>query len=331
MVESVERNSSDSLRITGFGHAFEGTGLLTIDDADPVIVSLGSSEPDWFSVIVPWDGTDSVRVRLETGRGFDGEVPDVVSFVTTPEASATTISVFGVADDDVLNVRSSAGVGSEILATLPPDTTGIVHLGDVELIGDETWWEIAGPANGWVNRAFLAVHLKQSDSGDESMLTIGHVAMEAFGGGTAAPSTPLGVSFGGSNPGVDQWPTPFTSADSFWSDEIYDWYADRALPDGPCGEEDACSGTVAEFLAIRGGDVDNIEFLLGTPGEFTDDSSYYWYDPLEDSFYQRYATVVAYVPATQDGGLDWSRYTFAFNFIDGSPTIRAVWVSRWSP
>lgn len=124
-VELVERNGdADGLRVSDFGDAFEGTGLLWIDDEGPTIVSLGSSSSDHFSVVVPWDGEAPVRVRLETGGALENEVPSVHALAVEPSAPVTDVRVTRVADDDVLNVRTGPGVADAIAFTLAPAATG---------------------------------------------------------------------------------------------------------------------------------------------------------------------------------------------------------------
>ncbi|MBP1805201.1 COG3650 family protein [Rubellimicrobium aerolatum] len=63
-------------------------------------------------------------------------------------------AVTGVAAGDALNVRAAPSAGAEVLATLPPDATGVEMLG---LSPDGTWARIGRPeGEGWVARRFLA-------------------------------------------------------------------------------------------------------------------------------------------------------------------------------
>ena len=66
-------------------------------------------------------------------------------------------AVILVAEDDVLNVRSSAGVENEIVATLEPRATDITQTRNQERVGNSLWVEInlAGGGSGWVNSRFL--------------------------------------------------------------------------------------------------------------------------------------------------------------------------------
>lgn len=76
-----------------------------------------------------------------------------------------TYRVVDVAADDVLNVREQPGTAAPIVATLPPDDTGLSVTGarnaeHDDTFGPGTWWEIlheeAPGGAGWVNARFLA-------------------------------------------------------------------------------------------------------------------------------------------------------------------------------
>jgi uncharacterized membrane protein len=63
-------------------------------------------------------------------------------------------SVTGVGGNDVLNVRAAPDAAADLLATLPPDGTGIEVVG---LSPEGTWAQVnAGETAGWVALRFLA-------------------------------------------------------------------------------------------------------------------------------------------------------------------------------
>lgn len=333
-VELVERNGeADGLRVSGFGNGFEGTGLLWIDDIRPTIVSLGNIESDHFSVVAPWDGVAPVRVRLETGRAMDDEVPSVHAFAVEPADPVTDVRVTRVADDDVLNVRTGPGVANSIAFTLPPDATGLAHIGATNFVDGETWWEIVGPdgAYGWANARFLTVWRPVVPGSPlaAAMEQQARVFLEAFGGDAPADPSPLvphpaGTQIGGIGVFADA-PTPFTTIDDLYDDTVHDW---NPFPDDdPC--DDLCLLTVGDFLGIRDRDAEDAQFTIGPDAESLDMLRYF--TGHEQDYYDHHMTVVAYVPPTDDIELDWRRYTFAFDLVDGTPTISAVWVWGWTP
>jgi uncharacterized membrane protein len=69
--------------------------------------------------------------------------------------SDALVSVIGVRPNDVLNLRAQPGPRSAVVATLPPDATGIAVVGQATQSLD--WVMIQkGRARGWANARFLA-------------------------------------------------------------------------------------------------------------------------------------------------------------------------------
>ncbi len=85
--------------------------------------------------------------------------PPTTTTSTAPQPTAAGYVVVDVADDDVLNVRSGPSVENGIVATLPPDATGVITTGfGTTNLGDDAWWEVVVDGTvGWVNSTFLAL------------------------------------------------------------------------------------------------------------------------------------------------------------------------------
>ncbi len=94
--------------------------------------------------------------------------PAATEAPTTTEPSTTTalsidsraypdqFYVWGVAQDDVLNVRSGAGADNPIVATLAPASTNLTVFDTVAWVNTSRWQTIkTGDVVGWVNAAFL--------------------------------------------------------------------------------------------------------------------------------------------------------------------------------
>jgi len=78
--------------------------------------------------------------------------------------SAKEYRVVGVASDDVLHLRASAGAASPIVTDIPHDATRLVSTGRTAKVGDDTWMEIVFEGSrGWVN----AEYIMQSRSNDD--------------------------------------------------------------------------------------------------------------------------------------------------------------------
>jgi hypothetical protein len=68
--------------------------------------------------------------------------------------------VYGIADDDSLNVRSGPGMENEVIFSLARDADQLGRYGEVVFIGDDRWTPIElgespGESIGWANLGFL--------------------------------------------------------------------------------------------------------------------------------------------------------------------------------
>ncbi len=77
--------------------------------------------------------------------------------IQSEERDLRQFGVILVTEDDVLNVRSGAGVENEIVDMFEPRAIGITQTGNQERVGDSLWVEVnlAGGGTGWVNSRFL--------------------------------------------------------------------------------------------------------------------------------------------------------------------------------
>ncbi len=83
--------------------------------------------------------------------------------------AAEIYKVRGVAADDHLNMRNAAGVqGSKVVATIPPNGSGMVATGREKKLGQSTWVEVhwSGKA-GWVNKYYLTQDTAVAQAADK--------------------------------------------------------------------------------------------------------------------------------------------------------------------
>lgn len=77
-------------------------------------------------------------------------------FLAAEQAAEATYRVFGVADDDVLNIRSGPGASSPIVGSIPPNGRGVRIVGSCA----GQWCQIDyRGSRGWVNRLYLSADL----------------------------------------------------------------------------------------------------------------------------------------------------------------------------
>lgn len=89
---------------------------------------------------------------------------------TVPSLRAGTLAVVLVGEDDVLSVRSGAGVGNAVVAELQPHTRNLIPTGGAEASGGQRWLEIRLPDGdvGWVNSYFITEQAAPGDFCDDA-------------------------------------------------------------------------------------------------------------------------------------------------------------------
>lgn len=105
-----------------------------------------------------------------TSTGITTTAPTTTTTSTVASVAALAIDpswvpyddefvVWGVASDDVLNVRSGPGVANPVITVLDPDERGIRRFDVVVWQGESPWGVIEIPGGaGWVNLSFLRPH-----------------------------------------------------------------------------------------------------------------------------------------------------------------------------
>lgn len=100
---------------------------------------------------------DAARARLEQpARPSAPLIPrPSTPPIPLPEASHY-FHVVNVADDDVLNMRRTAGARASIVGTIPPNGRCIAYLGEERSLSTNTWIKVRyGDSSGWVNSHYL--------------------------------------------------------------------------------------------------------------------------------------------------------------------------------
>jgi len=323
-IHHVEDTQTAALRITGTGRAFEGSAVLEVDEASTLINVGGGGDFDDFSVIVDLPEDCPCVITITGSTAVEGEIPEIASYKILPQALSTTYSVFGVADDDVLNVRSDAGVGNAIITTFAPDETGIIVTGGEAFVDGARWWEVqTEDARGWVHSQFLVANRDINlTPGMEDRL------FETYLRDLSSLDPSLfddKVEFGGIGVYAD-WPTPWTTVDRDDFDVDRNW-----SPEGTEDRNCDCDMTVAEFLGFDTAKWDLAEYSVPTDIE-PDAPNHFWAVGQHPEFFDRFVTGTVYIPEPNpDESLDWRRYTIVFDFEDGRPVIAGIWRWGWTP
>lgn len=160
----------DELVVLGQGIAFEAVVQVELIGTDGTRLAATRTVAGCCEELMPFEARLPVR---GVGQAFvvahgDSVGSGVISaFSAEPIsfqglADTTTYTVFRIRPDDEdqgLNLRDLPGSDEgQILATLPPGTTGIRRLLEMSaLVGDSYWWhvETADGARGWAHSSFL--------------------------------------------------------------------------------------------------------------------------------------------------------------------------------
>lgn len=235
-----------------------------------------------------------------------------------------------VAEDDVLNARSGAGVDNPIIAMLEPGV--VVRLnGSDATVGSSRWVEIALPeASGWVNARYLGAVVSDTEfAGDEAVLDLLERMSEimAADGDLSDVISSRGLYVAHNAPPIHFEPD---TLDTLMTDATtYKWGSAALGADSP----ELPSRTFAEAVGDRfvsafddtdtslrfdeaelGGNGIPAEFVI--PFEFEGFHFVSVYDPGDDEQY---------------GGLDWTAWYVSIDYEDGEPVVVGMTVNEWSP
>jgi hypothetical protein len=247
--------------------------------------------------------------------------PQPVTGINNPYA------VILVQPDDVLNVRTGAGVGNAIAGTLGPAATNVNRSGPAASADGDRWVEIQSP-RGWVNANFLTEHVASSafcgDTRVNSLLTsLGSALLNSNGEQFASLVSPAnGLDARLWRYGTVANYTPEEAAWVFQSDYVVSW--------GPApGSGAETSGTFGDQLLPKLQEVFGAAYSLHCndtldlatfslqpwPAEYANINFYMVYKPGSDEF----------------GGLDWRAWAVGIEYVGGSPKLFALIHYQWEP
>lgn len=149
--------------------AVDGSTLWTLDVLPN---STGQGQLAWQALglnaallsFVPLNGGERSYLISATPNALAAETPNILP-------SLEPYQVVDVADDDILNIRSAAGVQNPVVGTIPPYGSGVRITGSgVAVPGSDSPWvpvEYNG-ITGWVNSHYLASQLAQGNTGSSA-------------------------------------------------------------------------------------------------------------------------------------------------------------------
>ena len=235
-----------------------------------------------------------------------------------------------VTEDDVLNVRSGAGVDNPIVGMLAPTVT-VEVTGDETPVGSSTWVEIITPGGtGWVNAHFLgAVVPAAAFAADPAVIELLDemtAVIEAEGDLRSV------VSQRGLYVAHNARPIRFEPDELggiLTDDTTYQWGSAALEPGSPENPWRTFAEAVGDRFASTyddpDADVTFDEIHLGGNGI---PAEYVMAFELEGF---HLVSVYDSGDDPQYGGLDWTAWYVSIDYEDGEPVVVALTVNEWSP
>lgn len=235
-----------------------------------------------------------------------------------------------VVPEDVLNIRSGAGVENAIAGTLQPTASGMNRTGPVSSADGDRWMEIQNPSggNGWVNANFLTEYVTSSTFCADSRVTallnsLKTALLNSNGELLSSLVSPVhGLDLRLWRYGTVANYAPEEALWVFQSEYVVNW--------GPApGSGEETSGTFSAQPLPKLQEVFGANYSLhcNDPLDLATFSLVPW--PPEYSNINFYTI---YKPGTEQyGGLDWRAWTVGIEYVQGKPTVFALIHYQWEP
>ncbi|HJS17134.1 MAG TPA: NBR1-Ig-like domain-containing protein [Anaerolineales bacterium] len=315
--------------------------VLVPDPNEDLTALLGGSNP--YSIM----GLDSSNSRalFVSGWGLDGKGEAILyvtkradgslywhSVLIAPTGFAPPVTLTGpyavvrLAPNDVLNIRSGAGVSQPVVGSFAADAVNVMRTGPTASADNATWVEVQNPngGTGWVNSSYLTEYVTHeafcADTRIPALIEQLKGSMNQSNGDlfSALVSPVHGVNV---NLWAYQPPVSFnttTSRNVFTSTEVYDWGA------GPRGEPDL--GTFAQIIQPK------MQEVFNAPNMETYCDNLTNVYPLTVPWpYTNVRYYNLYKPGTPGTELDFRTWLIGFEYINGQPTLYAMVTIPWEP
>jgi hypothetical protein len=232
-----------------------------------------------------------------------------------------------VQPNDVLNVRTGAGVENAIAGTLQPEASGVNRTGPASSAGGDRWVEIQNPG-GWVNAKFLTEYVAPSafcvDTRVADLLNSLETAVltsnDDLFGSLVSPAHGLDARLW--RYGAVANYTPEEASWVFQSDYVVVW--------GPApGSGEETMGTFNTVILPKLQEVFGADYALHCKD--TLDLATFSLEPWPPE-YTNINFYTVYKPGTgQYGGLDWRAWIVGVEYLQGQPTLFALIHFQWEP
>lgn len=243
-------------------------------------------------------------------------------------ASTGSYAVVGISANDVLNIRSGAGVTNPVVSSFAYNANNVTRTGASSVVNSAEWWQVQQPGGGtgWVNSFYLTEYVPTgtfcADSRVSTLLTnLGTALKNSDGAAFAALVSPKhGVDMrlaNGDNP-VNFSQTGVNSI--FSSSSTYNW---GAAP----GSGQNVNGTFKDVMLPKLVEVYNSSYQLTC----NDTSKVGSISGPWPNSYTSINFYSVYKPATPGVDLDWRDFLVGIEYVNGQPYLFSLINFQWEP
>jgi len=250
--------------------------------------------------------------------------------MVAPLVSQSAAAVILVEEGDALNLRTAAGIENPVVKEIAANATGLVRIGQTQLIGEEIWAEIhtsTGEA-GWVNARYLTEYVSAEtfclDSQVQFLLDNFQVALENKDGELfASLVSPIhGLDLRYYRYGTLANYTTEEAAWAFQSTYEVDWGDEPGSGFEKLGSFSEIPLPILQ--EVFGATHERLCNDVGVASSFA-----------PEPWLPEYANINFYnifKPGTdQYGGLDWRSWLVGVEYVGGKPHLFALILFQWEP
>jgi hypothetical protein len=290
----------------------------------PTLIPPSATPPVATATTVPSQSTaTSTTIAAPTTAAATATSQPPVTGFSNPYA------VILVGPDDVLNIRTGAGVTNALAGTLQPTAKDLRRTGPATTADGDRWVEIqSASGNGWVNANFLTEYVAPSSFCPDARVTtllnnLKTAMLNSNGELLSSLISPVhGLDVRLWRYGTVANYTPEEASWVFQSEYVMNW--------GPApGSGAETSGTFnAEPLP-------KLQEVLGASYTLhcndTLDLATFSLEPWPPE-YSNINYYMVYKPGSEQyGGLDWRAWTVGIEYVQGAPTLFSLIHYQWEP
>ncbi len=253
------------------------------------------------------------------------------TFTWTTSGSSGTYAVILVKSNDVLNIRSDAGVSNPVVGSFASDATDVKLTGQSKTVSGDKWVEAEKPGGGkgWVNAYYLVQYMSQPNFCADSQVT---KLISDFRNSVVNSNGTLFSSLVSPVHGVSVYYTSHNSPLAYTASEAANVFTSTTSINwgpGPGGGENQV-GSFKDIIQPKLLDVFN-NSGYATFCDAPVDGSIIWEDAAWPHLYKNLRFYSLHRPGSPGVDLDWRTWVVGVDYVAGKPYTMALMQFQWEP